>query len=208
MTTSPRSTTVRTADARSLSFSTIRMPLPPPPAAALIMIGNPILFAISRTCASRFERARRSRHDRNARRRHQFARLDLVAHALDRARAEDRSRPARLSRPRARSPRSRRKNRSPDAPRRRRFPSPRRESVRSSDSSAPPEQRPPPPHNRPRARAARVRSASEKTATDSRPNSRQARMTRTAISPRLAINIRLNISDPAVPSFPNRSIGY
>ena len=35
-----------------MSFSTKRSPLPPPPAAAFTMIGNPIFFAIAATSAS------------------------------------------------------------------------------------------------------------------------------------------------------------
>src|SRR5664279_3034478 len=42
-----------------------------------------------------------------------------------------------------------------------------------------------------------LRSTSENTATDSMPISRQARMMRTAISPRLAIRIRLNMRAPS-----------
>ena len=56
------------------------MPLPPPPAAALMMTGNPICFAKRERFVDVFDWAGRTRDDRNADRGHRLARRRLVAH--------------------------------------------------------------------------------------------------------------------------------
>ena len=133
--------------------------------------------------------SRRSRHDRHARRAHALARGDLGAHRLDRVRRRpDPDEPCGLDLPRERGvlrEEAVARDGSPPRPlagRRRRSRSPRR-----YDSLAGPG--PSRYASSAIATCSAARSASEYTATAPIPSSRSVRMTRTAISPRLATRI-------------------
>ena len=63
--------------------STIRIPLPPPPAVALMITGNPMRCAASSACVDVLDRPRRAGHRRHAGLLRQAPRRGLVAHLAD-----------------------------------------------------------------------------------------------------------------------------
>ena len=69
--------------AKSSASLATRMPFPPPPAAALMMTGKPIVLRELERLVDVFDRTRRARHDRHADRGHRLARRGLVAHHAD-----------------------------------------------------------------------------------------------------------------------------
>ncbi len=71
----------------SSSVRTIRIPRPPPPAAALMITGNPIFFAEYLCLVSGFDRIRAAGQNRNAGRGHRPSCLDLIAHHADHIRS-------------------------------------------------------------------------------------------------------------------------
>ena len=182
----------RAADRRraiSSGARTTRMPLPPPPADALISAGNPTRSTARRTPSSDCRPA--SRRERPGRRPPASSSpgLDLRSHPRDTSRRRpDEHEAGRLARLGERRVLGQEPVAGMDGIRAARCG--RLEDAAQSTGSCrrPGPARSPPPGRR--ATCGARASASEYTATLSMPSSRQARMIRTAISPRLAMRRR------------------
>ena len=195
------------ASASSACRSTMRMPRPPPPAAALTMSGQPT--------ASQLRRSGRALAVKDDRRKGRDARGRIISlalsstHGLDGRRRADRPRAGRPRGLPGRTPPTRRGIRSRGGRRLRRCDG-RRPGAGRCGGRCPPARsraagRPAPP----RRRAGSTALASEWTATVAMPMARAVRMTRRAISPRLATRrVRRGEGKAALTSGTRRSHGY